>query len=263
MLCTNLWLTVCRVRIRLVCCCPLRVCTCAYLQFTHVLLCCTVSTAVLNNAKNLKLTTEQTQWGLSAQDRALRSVLNLTFVPSPTEEVTVEVLSTLTKITLICRMQSLCFSDGSHVWAMQDLCSQGVQFYFFLCCRSSRVSRVRISTQRRSDKLLKPWLREEVRRRYPTASMFQEQVRNINSSSSCGPLLRTCGRGYELAWARPLSTMATNVSTLPSAGGRLQRFSSAQVIVFCHFLFFWRVTHWSIMWQGVWTANSSTQMIIK
>lgn len=57
--------SVCKMSV-CICCCPLRVCTCAYLQFTQPLLWCTVNTAVLNNAKSLRLTTEQTQWGLSA-----------------------------------------------------------------------------------------------------------------------------------------------------------------------------------------------------
>lgn len=65
------------------------------------------------------------------------------------------------------------------------------------------------------DMLLKPWRREEVIGQCsPPSLRVIEQVRNINSSSSCGPLLCTCGPGYELAQARPLSTLFANVNTL-------------------------------------------------
>lgn len=51
------------------CLCAPRVCVCVCLCTLTIHCKCTVSTAVLNNAKSLRLTTEQTQWGLSAQDR--------------------------------------------------------------------------------------------------------------------------------------------------------------------------------------------------
>lgn len=48
----------------------------------------------------------------------------------------------------------------------------------------------------------------------PSLLRVTEQVRNINSSSCSSPLLCTCGPGYELARARPLSTLFANVNTL-------------------------------------------------
>lgn len=46
------------------------------------------SKAVLNNAESLRLTTEQTQWGLSAQDIPFCIVLCCMFVPSHTDHYT-------------------------------------------------------------------------------------------------------------------------------------------------------------------------------
>lgn len=49
-----------------------------------------VSKAVLNNAESLRLATELTQWGLSAQDIPFCNVLCSTLVPSHTSTITPE-----------------------------------------------------------------------------------------------------------------------------------------------------------------------------
>lgn len=51
------------------------------LVYTHNPLLCGVSKAVLNNAEHLRLTTEQTQWGLSMQDIPFCNVLCCALVP--------------------------------------------------------------------------------------------------------------------------------------------------------------------------------------
>ena len=78
----SLLLSVCSL---CVCVCyPLRVCVLAH-TYNPLIQCYGVSTAVLNNAKSLRLTTEQTQWGLSVQDIPFCIMLCCTFVPSCTE----------------------------------------------------------------------------------------------------------------------------------------------------------------------------------
>ena len=90
-------------------------------------------------------------------------------------------------------------------------------FLCFLCCRGNR-----FCLSGEEGYLTRCWNRDGGRGRYasvphPSRSLrVTEQVRNINSGSSCGPLLHTCGPGYELAPARPLSTLVTNVNTLLS-----------------------------------------------
>lgn len=49
-----------------------------------------------------------------------------------------------------------------------------------------------------------------------------KQVRNINGGGSCSPLLRTCGPGYELAQARPLSPRRSLMLTLSFLNHRHQ-----------------------------------------
>lgn len=74
------------------CLCAPRVCLLAFKgacvvahTYSPLIQCYGVSTAVLNNAKSLRLTTEQTQWGLSAQDIPSVFMLCCRFVPSQTE----------------------------------------------------------------------------------------------------------------------------------------------------------------------------------
>lgn len=111
---------------------------------------------------------------------------------------------------------------------------------FCLWCRRGLMPLMplRISRGRLPDMLLRSRQRQEgihhLPHHPPDPSLHvTEQVRSINSS--CSPLLHACGRGYELAWARPLSTMVSDVNTFLSEAHSPHRYSSLHFIMFLNY----------------------------
>lgn len=136
---------------------------------------------------------------------------------------------------IICFLHVKQFCQPLRWWrSISQKSTLNVLIFFAFWCRRSSLSPLRISRGRLPDMLPRSRQRQEGIHHWPhhppdPSLHVTEQVRTINSS--CSPLLHACGRGYELAWARPLSTMVSDVNTFLSEAHSLHR-DSLHFIVF-------------------------------
>lgn len=221
-----------RVCVHPVCLCyPLGVCAGLYSQPTDPLVWCTVSTALLNNAKSLRLTTVPTQWGLSAQDIPSCIVPCCTFVPPQTNYYecrrvrlslcdfvsashTAFFLSGKLKpyISWISRIKKIC-----QLLQKSDLkvalCSS--LFFLLFCCRCNRFFPLRdFQTEAtwHAAQFQRPNSPSPPPPPSPVRYVFQSRWETLAAAAAAASAPHMWAR----MWARPLSTPVTNVNTLLS-----------------------------------------------